>query len=86
MRFYKNFADAQNEIRRDLGELGVNVQPETMQAIYVADNPEFETKELQNYIYTVTDPDYSKIDNVHTEWVKQEWSDRLAGGLNPGFA
>jgi thymidylate synthase len=86
MRFYKNFSDAQNEIKRDLAELGVNVHTETMQAIYIADRPEFETKELVNYIYTVTDPDFSMIDGVHEEWLKQEWEDRISGGLNPGFA
>lgn len=86
MRIYKNFGEAQNEIKRDLAELGVRVQPETMQAIYVADRPEYETKELANYVYTVTHPDYRDIDGVHEDWVHREWRDRKAGGLNPGTA
>lgn len=86
MRFYKNFIEAQNEIGRDLAELGILVQPETMQAIYVADNPEYQTKELANYIYTVTHPDYTEIEGVHEDWVHREWRDRKAGGLNPGTA
>lgn len=84
MRIYNTFVEAQNEIKRDIAELGVKVQPETMQDIYVKDNPEFETRELANYIYTVTRPKYTEIDGVHEEWVMQEWQDRLAGNLNPG--
>jgi thymidylate synthase len=86
MRFFKDFPEAQNEVSRDLAELGMLVQPETMQAIYVADNPEFQTKELANYIYTVTRPDYTEIEGVHEDWIHREWRDRLAGGLNPGTA
>jgi len=86
MRFYVDFAEAKNEITRDLAELGVDVQPETMQDIYVADRPEFSTKELQNYAYTVSNPDYVLIEGAHWDWVKQEWEDRLLGGLNPGHA
>ena len=85
-RMYLDFVEAQNEIKRDLAELGVSVHPETMQDIYVADNPDFETKELANYIYVVLDPDYTKIEGVHEDWVIAEWSDRLTGGLNPGHA
>lgn len=86
MRKFKDFPEAQNEIKRDLAELGMSVQPETMQDIYVADNPDFETKELQNYSYTVLRPNYDEIEGVHEEWVKAEWEDRLAGELNPGRA
>ena len=86
MRIYKDFPEAQNEIRRDLGELGITVHPETMQDLYVADNDAFETKELWNYDYSVLDPDFDKIEGVHKEWVQTEWEDRVAGGLNPGRA
>ncbi len=86
MRIYKNFIEAQNEIGRDLAELGMRVQPETMQQFYVADRPEFETKELANYAYTVTKPDYLELEGVHEDWVHREWRDRLAGDLNPGTA
>lgn len=84
MRIYSTFEEAQNEIKRDLAELGTKVQPETMQDIFVGDRPEFETMELSNYIYTVTHPNYLQIGGVHDEWVQQEWADRLAGDLNPG--
>lgn len=86
MRIYQDFPEALNEIKRDLAELGVNVQTETMQAIDIHDDPEYLTKELQNYIYQVLSPDYGDIEGVHEKWVNQEWKDRLAGGLNPGLA
>jgi thymidylate synthase len=86
VRIYKDFPEAQNEIRRDLGELGITVHPETMQDIYVKDMDEFTTKELPNYDYQVLDPDFTMVQGVHQDWVRQEWEDRLIGGLNPGRA
>jgi thymidylate synthase len=86
MRIFRNFIEAQNEIKRDLAELGVQVHPETMQDKVVKDDPDFDTKELANYIYAVTKPDYAEIEGTHDEWIKQEWLDRVAGGLNPGLA
>ena len=86
MRMFRDFPEAQNEIKRDLAELGVSVQPETMQDKVVAGDPDFLTKELSNYIYTVLRPDYTEIEGVHEEWVQAEWKDRLVGNLNPGKA
>lgn len=86
MRFYNDFIEAQNEIKRDLAELGARVHTETMQHFNIGDDPQFETIELQNYMYSVLDPDYRKVEGVHEEWVEQEWKDRLNGGLNPGHA
>ncbi len=86
MRFYKDFPEAQNEIKRDLGELGVYVHTETMQDKDIKDDPDFATRELANYIYSVTKPDYTEIEGTSDEWVRIEWQDRLAGNLNPGRA
>jgi thymidylate synthase len=86
MRKYIDFPEARNEIKRDLAELGIRVHTETMQDKQIADNPDFETRELQNYSYEVLKPDYSHIEGTHDEWVTQEWADRLQGGLNPGRA
>lgn len=85
-RMFKDFEEAQNEITRDLAELGRDVHTETMQDKYIADKPEFATKELSNYIYTVLDPRYTDIEGVHEAWITEEWQDRLAGELNPGNA
>jgi len=86
VRHFITFPEAQNEIKRDLAELGVRVHTETMQDKQIADDPDFETTELSNYIYTVTRPDYTEIEGLHEDWVAQEWEDRLVGGLNPGRA
>lgn len=85
-RLYQDFPEAQNEIRRDLAELGVLVRTETMQHFDIRDKPEFDTLELSNYSYTVLQPDYTQLEGVHEEWVTQEWEDRIAGDLNPGFS
>lgn len=87
MRIYRTFIEAQNEIKRDLAELGVQVELETMQHFQVQDDPELGiTMELSDYQYSVSDPRYEDLEGVHEEWVTQEWRDRLAGGLNPGLA
>lgn len=57
-----------------------------MQDKNIENDPDFLTKELTNYSYTVLDPDYTEIDGVHEEWVIQEWADRIVGDLNPGRA
>lgn len=87
MRIYDNFREAQSEIRRDLVEMGIRVHPKTYQDTYIGDNPDFETMELQNYIYTVINPDPSKIE-CERDYCKAEWLDRREGilgmPLNPG--
>jgi thymidylate synthase len=85
-RMYADFPEAQNEITRDLAELGTNVHTETMQDKDIKDDPDFMTKELTNYIYTVLKPNYEEIEGTHDEWVQQEWQDRLVGELNPGHS
>ena len=84
MRIYQNFKEAQNEIARDLNELGQDVHPETMQDKEVKDDPDYATKELGNYLYMVLEPDIADIEGVHLDWVEAEWEDRMRGGLNPG--
>lgn len=86
MRMFANFMEAQNELRRDLNEMGTSVHPETMQDKYVADNPDFETKELDNYIYQVLRPNWREVEGIHEEWLMAEWGDRVQGDLNPGTA
>jgi len=85
-RLFTDFPEAKNEIVRDLAELGTTVHTETMQDKDIKGDPEFATKELTNYVYTVLKPNYTEIEGVHEEWVAQEWEDRLIGELNPGRA
>lgn len=85
-RMFSNWPEAQNEIKRDLAELSVEVHPETMQDKYVGDDADYITRELYNYTYTVLDADYRQVEGVHEDWMQQEWEDRLIGDLNPGQA
>lgn len=86
MRIYQNFKEALNEIKRDIAEMGVKVHPQTMQNKQVADNPDYETLELQNYVYCVTGPKVEDL-NPTQPWADAEFGERLDSNLiNPGEA
>lgn len=88
MRIFQNFEEALNEIKRDLAEMGIEVHPQTMQDKFVGNNPEYSTKELQNYDYTVKDA----VNSLHQlrpvqPWADAEFAERISGKpLNPGEA
>ena len=86
MRIYVNFPEAVGEIQRDLKEMGVRVVTNSYQDKIVKGNPDYETLELQNYIYTVTDPHL--IDLAPDQpWADAEFSERISGfACNPGKA
>lgn len=85
MRFYSNFPQAYNEIRRELKEMGVRVHTKSVQNLDITDKPEFDSLELQNYTYTVLKPRVIDIPLKNPEWAKQEFADRISGEiLNPG--
>jgi hypothetical protein len=85
VRIYKDFREAMSEIKRDLAEMGVGVQNRMMQD-KVGDFP---TLEVQNYGYTVLNPDPDEL-NINAAWCTAEWSERRSGCLgnaaNPGEA
>jgi len=90
MRIYRNFKEALAEIKRDLAEMGIHVHPQTYQDQFVGDNPDFETLELQNYIYTVTHPTNDDLEPTQP-WAEAEWGERCIGingkgCINPGTA
>jgi hypothetical protein len=89
MRIYQNFKEAVSEVKRDLVEMGIKVHPKTYQDKNIADNPDFETMELQNYIYTVVEPQFDHLDPVQP-WANAEWGERVCGVkgviINPGDA
>ncbi len=89
MRIFTGFKDAFNEIRRDLGEMGIPVETQTMQNKDIAGDDDFRTKELQNYIYCVTHPSINDIDSTQP-WAHEEWKERWGGingrPVNPGEA
>lgn len=68
-------------------EMGIRVHPNTWQDKIVKDNPDFDTLELQNYIYTVVEPDSGHLTPTQP-WAGVELVERLygQGEANPGMA
>lgn len=86
MRIYEDFVEMASETKRQLAEMGVKVHPDTYQDKDVSDNPDFETLEIQNHIYTVTQPDTNDLDPTQP-WADKEFKERLhRPPLNPGEA
>jgi thymidylate synthase len=91
MRIYTGLKEAYNEIQRDLVEMGTEVWPQSMQNKDVRDNPDFITKEIQGYCYSITSDldlvkDFKELGG-NEEYLKQELNDRLSERwLNPGNA
>ena len=78
MRIYTNWDECYNEVLRDLAEMGIVVRPKTMQDKNVEGNPDYETKELQNYSYTLLDPKSQTITGVVQPWADAEFITNLA--------
>ena len=86
MRIYQNFKEALSEIKRDLVEMGVRTHPRTYQDKVVEDDPGFDTMEINNYIYTVTNPKFKDL-NPTQPWADEELLERVSGNsVNPGEA
>lgn len=86
MRIYQDFKEALSEIKRDLVEMGVRTHPKTYQDKVVEDDPEFETLEINNYIYTVTHPKFKDL-NPSQPWADEEFLERVSDTfVNPGEA
>jgi len=86
MRFYEDFKEALSEIKRDLAEMGIRVHPKSYQDKIIRDNPDFETLELQNYVYTVLNPELEDLNPIQP-WADKEFEERVRGlPLNPGEA
>lgn len=89
MRIYTNWDECYNEILRDLAEMGIVVRPKTMQDKNVEGNPDYETKELQNYSYTLLNPKSQEITGVVQPWADAEFKERIDSAnypINPGEA
>lgn len=88
MRIYINWNEAYEEIKRDLAEMGINVYPKTMQDKNIEGNPDYATKELQNYCYTILNAKSWEIENVTQPWADAEFNERIdsCGNINPGSA
>lgn len=90
MRFYNDFREVYSEVMRDLAEMGKVVRPKTMQNKNIDGDKDYETKELQNYSYTILHPERVLNDpheKVDVEWCEAEFLERISPlPINPGEA
>lgn len=77
MRIYINADEMIEETKRDLAEMGIVVRPATMQDKYVKGNPDYETRELQNYSYCLLDARSQDIPGVIQPWADAEFEERV---------
>lgn len=77
MRIYTNAQEMVEEVKRDLAEMGIVVRPATMQDKYVKGNPDYETKELQNYSYCLLNARSQDIPGVTQPWADAEFKERV---------
>lgn len=77
MRSFSDFKQANNEILRDLAELGVLVHPQTMQDKDIANDPDFNTRELLDYNYVVLEPRLEDL-SPSQPWADAEFQERLS--------
>lgn len=55
MRIYTNPSAAFNETVRDVSEMGIDVRPQTMQDKTVTNNPDYATREVMGYGFTINE-------------------------------
>lgn len=86
MRIYRNFREASSEITRDLKEMGIRVHSVSYQNKNIEGDERFDSLELQNYVYTVTEPRVQDIDATQP-WADAEFAERVdPRAINPGEA
>jgi thymidylate synthase len=93
MRIYNSAFEMVREVERDLWEMGIKVQSETMQDKDVHKDKDYETVEVQGYDYRLTDWTAADIEKMVTYmkgnplWLSSEFEDRVSNMyLNPGYA
>lgn len=93
MRIYNSAIEALGEVGRDLTEMGITYQSDTVQDQFVGDDPEFLTKEIMAYSYMLTSwsdiRDAVEVMGIPIEWVEAEQAERVDLSLinkNPGEA
>lgn len=77
MRIYMDAAEMVEEVKRDLKEMGIDVFPKTMQDKYIEGNPDYFTKELQNYSYCLLNARSQDIPDVSQPWADEEFLERV---------
>lgn len=93
MRIYQSTIVAADELGRELKEMGIQYQSETVQDKYVGNDPKFRTLELMGYSYCIQK--YADLEDLlvhmkaNVKWVHSEIEERLdlsIGNKNPGVA
>jgi thymidylate synthase len=77
MRIYTEPFEAFREVERELFEMGINVHPQTMQDKHVADDPDYMTKELQEYAFQITDWKFD-MEHIRQAVAYTLWGDKSA--------
>jgi len=70
MRMYHSAIEAVKEIERELFEFGINNQSFSVQDLKVKDNPDYDSKELINYGYVLTE--FGDINDIFDFFFSQE--------------
>ena len=93
MRIFQNCIEAADELKRELKEMGILYQSDTVQDKYVGDDKDYETLELMAYSYCIQKFDDLEELLIHQganiEWVHGECFERLNPAQinkNPGHA
>lgn len=87
MRFYADFPQAINELKRELKEMGLQVKTKSVQNLDISKNDDYQSLELQNYTYTVLKADWRDIPLKSQEWASADFHERISGkNINPGEA
>lgn len=77
MRIFVDVKEAFEEVKRDLAEMGIEVRPKSMQDKIVEGNPDYYTKELQNYSYQILSVVPEDVPNVSQPWADAEFKERI---------
>lgn len=87
-RIFISCLEAQDEIERDLYEMGIKVRPYSYQNKIVKDDPQFETIELRGYSYSIVNhDDADQLKGLTFNWCLEEFNERLSPKyINPGRA
>lgn len=88
MRIYLNCNEAITDIGRELKKCATAVHTQTMQNLQIADNPDYETKEIQAFEFCIINTDdKDQMPQATLEWLNAEFKERISANFkNPGEA
>jgi len=83
MRMYHSAVEAVKEIERELFEFGINNQSFSVQDINVKDNSDYDSKELINYSYVLTE--FGDVEEIIDFFFSQEEAKNIRGYCQKEF-